>query len=227
MITYPIVLGREFDHIPDDTEETLVGSSLHQGAIDTAFDGLRICAKRRDLPWFVGNQLTLLIRQEGRAASRRIAPDICVYPSLPVTNPTLLSIALHGPPTLALEVASPGTAQDSDVNLYEPGGKPQLYSQIGIEEYLVFDPTEEILGQAVWAQHRGPEGVIPWLPEDDGRWHSTLGVSFAPQGTLLRVYDHDGRLVPLTTEFDAMLAERDRRLAALEAELRRLRGETE
>jgi len=56
---------------------------------------------------------------------------------------------------------------------------------------------------------------------------------------LLRVYEHEGRLVLLSMEFDAMLAarerelaerdrrdaEKDRRLADLEAELRRLRGE--
>ena len=53
MVMHPIVLGPEFDNVPDDTEETLVGSHLHQGAIVTAFDGLRICARRRDLPWFV------------------------------------------------------------------------------------------------------------------------------------------------------------------------------
>ena len=209
MVTYPIVLGPEFDAIPDDTEETLVGSHLHQGAIDTAFDGLRICAKRRDLPWFVGNQLTLLIGQRGREAVRRIAPDIMVYPSLALAAPTSIAVALHGPPTLALEVASPGTATDSDINLFQPEGKPQIYARIGVEEYLVFDPTDTVLGRPIWALHRGPEGFVPWLPASDGRWHSTLGVSFAPQGALLRVYDHDGRLVPLTTEFDAMLAARE------------------
>ncbi len=41
----------------------------------------------------------------------------------------------------------------------------------------------------------------------------------------LRVYDQAGNLVPLSLEFDEMLAERERRLAELEAELRRLRGE--
>ena len=46
MVTYPIILGPEFDVIPDDTEESLMGSSLHQGAIVAAFDGLRICAAR-------------------------------------------------------------------------------------------------------------------------------------------------------------------------------------
>lgn len=239
MVTYPIVLGPEFDAIPDDTEETLVGAHVHQGAIGTAVDGLRISAKRRDLPWFIGNQITLLVRQEGRAMPRRIAPDVIVYPSLAVAAPTSIAVAQYGPPTLAIEVASPGTAFDSDVNLLDPQGKPRLYARIGVEEYLVFDPTDELLDTPVWALRRGPGGFVPWLPEDDGRWHSTLGVSFAPQGALLRVFDHAGQLVPLSTEFDAMLTERERalaererqsreqarRIAALEAELRRLRGE--
>lgn len=232
MVAHPLILGPEFDAIPDDTEETLVGSSIHQGAIVAAQTGLQICAQRHDLPWFVGNQLTLLISQEGRALPRRIAPDVCVYPSLAVAEPASVSVGLHGPPALAIEVASPSTAQDSDINLYEPSAKPQLYARIGIEEYLVFDPTGAILGTPVWAQRLGPTSSQPWQPEADGRWHSALGVSFAPQGALLRVYDHDGQLVPTSLEFDAMLnererslAERDQRLAALEAEVRRLRGE--
>lgn len=232
MVMHPIVLGPEFDNVPDDTEETLAGSHLHQGAIVTAVDGLQICATRRDLPWFVGNRIVLLIRQEGRVSPRRLAPDVIVYRTLAVTYPTSIAVGLHGPPTLAIEVASPSTAHDSDINLFEPGGKPQIYDRIGIAEYLVFDPTDAVLGSPVWAQRRGPEGFVPWVPETDGRWHSSLGVSFMPQGALLRVYDHDGRLVPLTIEFDAMLAardcalaEQDQRLAALEAELRRLRGD--
>lgn len=255
MVTYPIVLGPEFDVIPDDTEESLVGSHAHQGAIVTAVDGLQICARRRDLPWFTGNQIFLLVPQAGRTIPRRLAPDVCVYRSLAVANPISIEVAQHGPPTLALEVASPGTAIGSDIKLFDPESKPQLYARIGIEEYLVFDPTGALVREAVWALRRGPDGFIPWEPEADGRWHSTLGVSFAPQGMLLRVYDHEGQLVPLSTEFDAMLTEREhaladqlrrsaeqdqrlaerdralaeqiRRNATLEAELRRLRGEPE
>ncbi len=33
MVLKTIVLGPAFNHLPDDTEETLVGSSLHQRAI--------------------------------------------------------------------------------------------------------------------------------------------------------------------------------------------------
>src|SRR3954470_13307579 len=157
MVTYPIILGPEFDHIPDDTEETLVGSHAHQGAIVTAVDGLQICARRRELPWFIGNQLTLLIPQAGRPIPRRIAPDVIIYPSLAVTDPTSIDVAQYGPPTLALGVASPGTAIGSDINLFDPDGKPQLYARIGAEEYLVFDPAGALVPEAVWALRRGPD----------------------------------------------------------------------
>lgn len=225
VVIRPITIGPEFDDLPDDTEETLLGSSNHQGAIVGAYDGLQICAQRRGLPWFVGNQLTLLIHQEGREQSRRIAPDLMVYPTLAIAEPITIAVALHGPPTLAIEIASPSTGMDNDVNLLRSDAKPQLYAGIGVEEYLVFDPTLEMLDAPIWAQHRGPDGFTPWLADADGRWHSTLGVSFAPQGALLRVYDHEGHLVPLSTEFDAMLTAQDQRLAELEVELRRLRGE--
>jgi len=49
----------------------------------------------------------------------------------------------------------------------------------------------------------------------------------------LRVYDQDGKLVPIVTEFADIIAERnrqleerDRRLAELEAEVRALRGDS-
>jgi hypothetical protein len=100
MITYPIVLGPEFDTIPDDTEESLRGSSFHQEALFAIFNNLRICAARRDLPWFVGNQQTLLIPREDRRLPRLIAPDIFVYPALAMTNPTSIPITVHGPPLL-------------------------------------------------------------------------------------------------------------------------------
>jgi len=230
MVTHAIVLGPEFDTVTDDTEDSLMGSAGHQDTIHVIYDGVRLCAVRRDEPWFVGNQLFLLILQEGRNLPRRIAPDIMVYRSL--------AVALYGPPVLVIEVASPATALGNDVNLRDQNAKPQLYERIGVDEYLVFDPVGEMLGERIWARRRGPNGFVLWEPEGSthgsgsGRWHSALGISFAPQGMLLRVYDHEGRLVPLSMEFDAMLtarerelAEKDRRLAELEAELRRLRGE--
>lgn len=167
----------------------------------------------------------MLIRQEDRALPRRIAPDICVYSTLARRDPISLAVASEGPPPLTIEVASPSTATHNDTNLLEPAAKPQLYERIGVAEYLVFDPTGESVGHPLWALRRGPNGFIPWLPEPDGRWHSSLGVSFAQQCPLLRVYDREGRLVPRTVEMDAQITGQEQRIAALEAELRRLRGD--
>ena len=118
------------------------------------------------------------------------------------------------------------TTWQQDSNLALPTGKPGVYESIGVREYLVFDPTDEIIGGTVWARRASPTGFVPWEPDDNGRWSSdALGIAFEPRGVLLRVYDQDGRLVPVIDEFANLLEERDRRLAELEAELRRLRGE--
>ena len=168
---------------------------------------------------------------------RRIAPDLFVYSSLAMTNPTSIPTTEHGPPTLVIEVASPGTALINDINIFDPIAKPRLYDRIGVAEYIAFDPTKELFGQPVWAQRRGPKGLATWFAEEDGHWRSTLGVSFKPEGHLLRVYDHEGQLVPISVEFDAMLTEerrrkeeqarqvtlQEQRIAALEEELRQLR----
>ena len=47
MVLKTIALDPAFNHLPDDTEETLVGSSLHQGAITLLATALALCGPRR------------------------------------------------------------------------------------------------------------------------------------------------------------------------------------
>lgn len=61
MIVQTVALGPEFDTLRDDSEETRVGTSLHQGAITTLYNSLYLCGPRHGLPWFVGNQLRIVI----------------------------------------------------------------------------------------------------------------------------------------------------------------------
>lgn len=233
MVAQIIALGPEFDTFQDDTEETLVGSSLHQAAITSLCGNLILCGPYRGLPWFVGNQTELVIPRQGNTRPLKASPDICVHPTLTNASRSSLILAVDGPPALAIEVASPSTALTNDTNLVDPGGKPSVYWAIGIREYLVFDPTGDILGAHVWARRAGVSGLTSWDPNSNGHWTSTtLGVSFEPRGTLLRVYNQEGNLVPIVTEFadiladrDRQLEERDQRLSALEAELRGLRGD--
>ena len=149
------------------------------------------------------------------------APDICVHPTLTRAPRASLLVAVDGPPALIIEVTSPSTALKRDLNMNSGAGKPLLYAAIGVQEYLVFDPHGEYLGAQVWARRLGPHGYAPWQPAEDGRWHSqALGISFAPQGFLLRVYDHDGVLVPLHQELRDENASLRAQLAALKAALR-------
>jgi Uma2 family endonuclease len=228
-------LPRSFLTLADDTEESVVGSSLHQDAISTLYTGLTIVRDLRGVPWFVGNQLTLVIPREGHRPYRPM-PDVFVHPTLGAAHRTELDITAEGPPALAIEVISPTTAKN-DVNLRD--GKAGAYAHSGITEYLVFDPEAEHIGAQVWAKRARGTEFVPWLPETDGRWHSKdLDLSFAPLGILLRIYDATGSLVPLASELarqrsvdmrhiaelDRQIAERDQRLAAMAAEIERLKA---
>ena len=233
MVTRTFTLGSEFDLFADDTEETLVGSSFHQAAITALDNGLTYCGLERGLPWFIGNQLRLILPREAGKPTAQPSPDIIVHPTLGSSGRSSLDVVVDGPPTLAIEVVSPATALGRDLNVTDPTGKPQLYAAAGIREYLAFDPLAEYIHEQVRGWLLGPHGIALWLPDVSGRWVSaSLGVSFAVQGALLRVYDQDGRLVPIYREAintlslrEQQLTQRDREIAALQAELRRLRGQ--
>jgi Uma2 family endonuclease len=244
-LTQSRTLGPQFAALADDTEESILGSSLHQGAITTLHDGLDACGHGRGLPWFVGNQIRMVILRAGaRAAS--LSPDILIHPTLGTGSRDSIIVAADGPPALVIEIASPSTAVGRDLAEGTPKAKPAAYAALGIPEYLVFDPVGEFVKARLWARKLGPHGYIPWEAEADGRWHSALGIAFAPQDAFLRVYDQDGQLVPTGPELrhqiaeqerriaerdqrlaerDRNIADRDQRIAVLEAELRRLRGE--
>jgi Uma2 family endonuclease len=237
-----VALGAEFDALPDDTEEALLGSMLHQRVIVSDVNSLTRVSKRGNLGWKIGNQLKLIIPREGGGRPYQPSPDIIVHTSpLVDDHQSSLNINAYGPPALAIEVCSPSTAFAHDLDTFNPAAKPSAYARAGIPEYLVFDPTGDIIPELVRAWRRGlGETYEPWLPDPaTGRWHSALGISFAPRGVLLRVYDADGAIVPDNDDMDdllaalqaeremerAQLAEATARIAELEAQLRRQRGE--
>ena len=241
-----VLLSPDLDWLPDDTEEALLGSMLHQRVIVSDVNSLTRVSKRGNLGWKIGNQLKLIIPREGGGRPYQPSPDIIVHTSpLVDDHQSSLNINAYGPPALAIEVCSPThpaggcpAAYSHDLDTFNPAAKPSAYARAGIPEYLVFDPTGDIIPELVRAWRRGlGETYEPWLPDPaTGRWHSALGISFAPRGVLLRVYDAAGAIVPDNDDMDDLLAalqaerERERaeaaaRIAELEAQLRRQRGE--
>jgi Uma2 family endonuclease len=207
----------------DDEEEDLVGADWHQDAIRVANEGLLLAGPDRGLPWHVGNQLTVLM---GTVNGKpwRPCPDLSIHPTLGPTPLLSLDTRLHGVPTVIIEVASERTYR------YDLGAKRRAYAQVGVQEYLLFDPTQDWLRTAVRAWHATARGFTPWEARRGGRWHSqVLDVSFEPQGRLLRVFDQDGVLQPHVSETarerEREAAEHLRQVAEIEAEHRRQMAE--
>jgi Uma2 family endonuclease len=205
------------NRLHDDAEEDLVGASWHQRAIRATSSSLERVAATRQLPWLVGDQLTLVATKPDGTAWRP-SPDIMVYAQGGPAERAEMVAATDGLPALVIEVLSQST-WEYDVNAQD--GKAWGYLQLGVPFYLVFDPHADLQGIPCrgWRQDGGQ--VEPWLPEPDGRYHvPTLGISFQPEGSLLRVHDPDGKPVPIEMEMAL-------RIAALEAELAQRRQQEE
>lgn len=227
----------------DDTEEDLVGADWHQRSIRTSVMSLEDLAAMQDLPWHVGDQLALLCNKPDRLPWRPM-PDVMLHARAGAAKRAEMSVLADGVPDLIIEVASPTTwAYDVDTR----AGKAWGYLHLGVANYLVFDPDGSLLGEQCrgWQLRAGK--VQPWLPEADGRYHAIgPGVSFQAEGDLLRIFDQDGTPVlfshektqRLLTQEDALrrqdqslrhreweAREQAGRIAELEAELARLRGQ--
>jgi hypothetical protein len=141
-------------------------------------------------------------------------------------------------PILAIEVVSRQYRQQ------DRQAKVRLYQNAGIPEYIIFDQRtrgEEVLGEDVIGYRlvEGRYDVI--VPDEDGLVLSeTVGVWFGlERGRPLLVDAETGLQILLSDEVDdaraeaesraeveaQARAEAERRLAELEAELKRLRGE--
>lgn len=107
-----------------------MGSSLRQGAIVALYTSLILCGPRRGLPWFVDNQLKLVIPRGGNRAPYQPAPDILIHPTLATAWRDSLLLAVDGPPALIIEVASPATAAERDINLTALDGKLRVYDRL-------------------------------------------------------------------------------------------------
>lgn len=205
----PLVLLAE-----DDTEESVMGSDLHQQAIGEShaplFDHAAEVGVEGRPAWYVSSQVTIIATLPRRQRPWQPKPDVFVVPGIPAHSRTSYDTRTEGPaPSFVLEVASDSTWR------YDVGEKGDLYELIGVQEYLVFDPTGEFLGEQVRGWHRAEGTWQPWLPERraDGQavWTSdVLGLAARPEGLLLR-FDHPVRGT-LPVRRDLVLAlERERR----------------
>lgn len=202
--------------LPDDREEDLVGTDWHQQAIVGVFDGLLDLADTSGLPWHVGNQLTM-VGWSPNGAQWRPLPDIMVHQDAGSEPRGQMVVLEDGPPALIIEVAS-DTTWEHDVDTLR--GKAAGYPVIGVQYYLVFDPTREYLQEPARGWRLTPASVQPWLLDADGAYRcDALGIGLRPEGPVLRVIDAAGQPVPTRARRLYALAEQSERLEAQAAEL--------
>jgi hypothetical protein len=223
MVTHTrMALGSAFADLADDTEESVLGSSFHQDAIVDTYVRLKLHQRKHNLPWFIGNQ-TKLVMPRVAGPPYQPSPALLIHPMLGNVGRSSLPVAIFGPPALVIEIMRPATALSNNLSETCDLG---AYAASGVTEYLAFDIFGDYIPEMVRAWRLGPTGAYaPWQPDAQQHWVSSLGIAFAPQDGKLLVYDEAGALIPSYEDREEIAEEREREIAALREELRRLRGE--
>jgi hypothetical protein len=99
---------------PDDTEESILGTDLHQTTITNLRLGINEVARLRQapgqpVPWKALSQIVLLgcVRPDGSAY--RTYPDVLVYPHVIDPERGSVTLEVDGPPVLIIDVLSEST----------------------------------------------------------------------------------------------------------------------
>jgi len=220
--TRPPMAGPPWAWPPHDTQESILGTDLHQTTITNLRWGINEAARLHQapdelVPWKAVSQLALLgcLRPDG--SPYRTYPDVFIYPRPVDPNQGSFTPARDGAPILIVEVLSEST-YEADIDLVR--GKGYSYARAGVWEYLTLDPTGLFMPEGIraWRLVEGQERYQPWQREVDGRWHSQqIDVAIGLEGVMGAVYTRDGRRMHREGE-----VEED--VDSLRAEIERMRG---
>ena len=215
---------------PDDTEESVVGTNLHQENIRYLCSGLNEVAAGaapvgQPPRWQALSQTGLSGLQHPDGSPYKVLPDVFVYDHPIDALRATLSVLEEGPPLLIVEVLSPDTYR-SDLDFRK--GKGYSYARADVPEYLVLDATGEFGRERLRGWRLEGSTYRPVPADRDGRWHSqAIEAAVALEGVRAVVYDRDGRRMLREGEVARELARRDRELARQAEEIAALRRRLE
>lgn len=238
----PLPSSQEDPRYPDSDGKPMAEDMEHVLAIIWLFQALEdLLAGRTDV-YLAANGFFYYWRDPSGKRYRRVSPDVLA--ALGVGGHRRRSYRLWEegvPPRVLFEISS-GKTWRRDL-----GFKRELYAQLGVMEYFLFDPDHKFLDPPLQG-FRLENGVsVPIPPNADGRLTSReLGARLTAEGGMLRLRDaRTGRRI-LTraeqveraqqratlaqrraTEESRRATEESRRVAALEAENARLLAELE
>lgn len=181
---------------PHHTEESVLGTELHQTTITKLRLGLNEAARSgltgdQAAPWQTFSQTALIGCRRPEGSRYRTYPDVFVNRG-PLDRQRCSTIdATDGSPLLIIEVLSEAT-YEVDIDLDR--GKGWSYADAGVREYLTFDQTGRFGANKIRAWRLAGGRYQPWLPTAGGRWHSTtIGFAFALEDDDIIVYTGAGR----------------------------------
>lgn len=208
-----------FVDYPESDGEPIGETDVHIEAITYLRQALRRVLRKRDRVYVGANML--LYYEQGEPASRR-SPDVFVVKGIDAHDRrTFKTWEEAASPCFVVEVTSKGTRFE------DKGSKKALYEELGVAEYLLFDPVGEYLEPRFQAFVLGKGGYRSADLAADGSFRShELDVAFRPDGGLLRVIDlATGDAVLTSQEQSEKLEEQSARISRAEEEIERLRLE--
>jgi len=179
-----------------DTEDSVVGTQWHQQAVWNLADMLRAVADRRGITWGVCQQIALVGLRHEDGTDYDPRSDVMVL-QRPLLSGNIASVRIAdvGAPLFVAEAASDSTKAN------DQGDKRQSYAAVGVPEYIVFDPSGDVLSPPLLAWRLAAGSYVPWRPDRGGWWHSaSLDVSFRATQPVLSMRDRDGTPVELSRE---------------------------
>ena len=182
-------------YVPNERETQILGGTQAHYTVGMDLAQTFITrAERLGVVWLVRADTDLLYpRLDGSTGV--FFPDVFVTPGMEIDDQEPYDVRKVGkPPTLVIEILSQRTAR-KDVGL-----KLQAYAEMGVEEYVTFDPRRRkkmaLHGYRLIDQGRYVE--IPPAPEG-GFWLTSVGLRIAAEaprqplrGPRLRLFTADG-----------------------------------
>jgi Uma2 family endonuclease len=196
---------------PESDGRPMGESDLHRDWMMRIFDILRYHYRGQRV--YVASDL-LVYYEEGNPRRFVVPDEFVVLDCEPGRRDVFKTWQEGKAPDFVLEVTSRSTRQKDSTF------KPQIYQQIGVREYFLYDPTRDYLLPPLQGFRReGADAMLPIPTNSDGSLTcETLGLQLMLDGLDLVLLDaYTGR--PLPTEAEAAAG----RIAQLEAELEQLR----
>lgn len=153
---------------------------------------------RADPTVYVSGNL-LLYYEEGNPR-KSVAPDVFVVRGVANHERRIYFLWQEGQaPSVIFEISSRGTYKE------DLQRKWQLYHQLGVAEYYLYDPEYDYLKEGLTAYRPGDEGEYVEVPVKGGVIHSpALGLDIVDTGETLRLRDpQTGQFLPTRAELQA------------------------